>query len=97
MAAYRLRFDRVILRQLDALPADVRAVARRRGSLLAEQPRPPDATELTAHPGYFRVWLPRGHRLVYRVLDDEEVILLLYIGPKTPGLYEQLGLGREQS
>jgi mRNA-degrading endonuclease RelE of RelBE toxin-antitoxin system len=96
VAEYRLRFDRAILRQLDALPPDVRAVARRRVAQLAERPRPPDATELAAHPTYYRVWLPRGHRLVYRVMEDEEIVLLLYLGPKKPGLYEQLGLGREQ-
>jgi len=28
-------------------------------------------------------------------MEDEEIVLLLYLGPKTPGLYEQLGLGRE--
>jgi mRNA-degrading endonuclease RelE of RelBE toxin-antitoxin system len=91
---YRLRFDRAILRQLDALPPHVRAVARRRVARLADHPRPLDATELATHPSYYRIWLPRGHRLVYRVLDGEEIVLLLYLDPKTPGLYEQLGLGR---
>lgn len=96
MAEYRLRFDRAILRQVDSLPPDVRAVARRRIAQLAEWPRPPDAAELTAHPTYYRVWLPRGHRLVYRVMDDEAIVVLLYLGPKTPHLYEHLGLGRDQ-
>jgi hypothetical protein len=30
------------------------------------------------------------------VIEDEEIVLLLYLGPKKPGLYEELGLGREQ-
>ena len=40
------------------------------------------------------MWLPRNHRLVWRILEDEQVINLLYVGPKSPDLYEQLGLGR---
>ena len=28
------------------------------------------------------------------MLEDEQVINLLYVGPKSPDLYEQLGLGK---
>jgi len=52
VAGCRLRFDRATLHQLDALPPDVGAVARRRVAQLTERPRPPDATELAAHPTY---------------------------------------------
>jgi mRNA-degrading endonuclease RelE of RelBE toxin-antitoxin system len=94
--AYRLRLDRRFLQQLEALPGDVRSVARQQTKLLAENPRPTGSKELDEHPGYFRLWLPRGHRLVWQVLEGEEVVSLLYVGPKSADLYERLGLGREK-
>jgi mRNA-degrading endonuclease RelE of RelBE toxin-antitoxin system len=93
---YRIKIDRQFLQQLEALPGDVRSVARRQVKLLADQPRPSGSKELDQHPGAFRVWLPRGHRLVRRVLEVEAAIDLLYVGPKSPDLYEKLGLGRNK-
>ena len=94
--AYRLRFDRRLLQQMEALPGDVRTVARQQVKSLAGAPRPAGAKELDEHPGYYRLWLPRGHRLVWQVLDAEGIIDVLYVGPKSPDLYERLGLGREK-
>lgn len=91
--SYQLRFDRQFMQRLEALPGDLRPVARRLIRSLADNPRPGQTKELDHHPGYFRIWLPRNHRLVYRIIDDEQVVDLLYLGPKTPDLYRQLGLG----
>ena len=91
---YRLRYDSRFTRQLKALPGDVRAIALRSVRSLVDDPRPAGAKELEGHPGYYRMWLPRGHRLVWQILDDESIVDLLYVGPKPPNLYEQLGLGR---
>ncbi len=93
--AYLLRYDRQFMRRLKALPGDVRSVARRQIKDLTDNPYPPRTKELDDHPGYYRLWLPRGHRLVWQVLEDELVVDLLYVGPKSPDLYEQLGLGRQ--
>jgi mRNA-degrading endonuclease RelE of RelBE toxin-antitoxin system len=92
---YRLRYDRRFMRWLAALPGDVRSVARQRVKALSAAPYPPQAKELSEHPGYYRLWLPRGCRLVYEVKDAEQIIELLYVGPKSPDLYENLGLGRQ--
>jgi mRNA-degrading endonuclease RelE of RelBE toxin-antitoxin system len=92
--AYRLRYDRGFMQQLTALPGDVRSIARRTAMELAENPRPARAKELAEHPGYYRLWLPRDHRLVWQVLDEEEIVDLLYVGPKRPDLYRRLGLDR---
>ncbi len=92
--AYRLRYDRRFLRRLDELPSDVRSVARKSIKDLTEHPHPPRARELEDHPGYWRLWLPRGYRLVWEILEDEAVIDLLYVGPKSPDLYDRLGLGK---
>jgi mRNA-degrading endonuclease RelE of RelBE toxin-antitoxin system len=92
---YRLRYDRRFMRLLEALPGDVRSVARRRVKALAHDPYPSGVKELDEHPGYYRLWLPRGCRLVYEVIEAERIIDLLYVGPKSPDLYEKLGLGRQ--
>jgi mRNA-degrading endonuclease RelE of RelBE toxin-antitoxin system len=92
---YRLRYDRRFMRQLESLPGDVRSMARQQVRDLTNDPRPSRAKELDEHPGYFRVWLPRGYRLVWQILEDETVVDLLYVGPKLPDLYERLGPGRE--
>ena len=92
--AYRLRYDRGFMQQLIALPGDVRSIARQTVMALAGNPRSAHAKELDEHPGYYRLWLPREHRLVWQVLDDEEIVDLLYVGPKLPDLYERLGLER---
>ncbi|MCU0493671.1 MAG: type II toxin-antitoxin system RelE/ParE family toxin [Chloroflexaceae bacterium] len=95
--SYRLRFDRPFLRSLEALPGDLRSIARKTIQALADNPRPAQAKELDEHPTYFRMWLPRNHRLVYQILDDDEIVELLYIGLKYTQLYDDLGLGRQQS
>jgi len=92
--AYRLRYDRGFMQQLMALPGDVRSIARRTVTTLAETPRPARAKELDEHPGYYRLWLPREHRLVWQVLDEDQIVDLLYVGLKLPDLYQRLGLER---
>ena len=95
--AYQLRFDRQFRRSLDALPGDIRSTVREVVAQLANNPRPARGKELDEHPGYYRVWLPRDHRLVWSVIEDERVVDLLYVGPKTQDLYERFGLGRTPS
>ena len=92
--AYRLRYDRRFLRLLDALPGDIRGITRHTIKDLTLQPRPTRAKELENHPGYWRLWLPRDHRLVWQLNEDEQIIELLYVGPKSQDLYDRLGLGR---
>jgi hypothetical protein len=58
------------------------------------EPIRPGAKELAGHPTYYRLWLPRHHRLVYRILREEAVIDLLYARPKLPDLHDRLGLAR---
>lgn len=91
---YRLWYNRRFSRMLDALPGDVRAQARRAIQELIDQPRPESAKELDEHPGYWRMWLPRNHRPIWRILEEEQLVNLLYVGPKPPDLYEPLGLGK---
>lgn len=61
--SYRLRFDRRFMSHLEALPGDVRSMARQQIKALTDNPRPARAKELDEHPGYYRLWLPLDHRL----------------------------------
>jgi hypothetical protein len=69
-------------------------VARQTIKDIARDPRPTSAKELDNYPDHWRMWLPRNHRLIWQVLEDEQVVDLLYVGPKPSDLYEQLGLGK---
>lgn len=62
---YRLRYDRAFMKQLEALPGDVRSLARRQIRELADRPHPSQAKELEDHPSYYRLWLARDYRLVW--------------------------------
>ena len=62
--AYRLRFDKRFRRHLEALPGDVRGIARKVIHQLSDNPVSVRAKELDDHPGIYRLWLPRNYRLV---------------------------------
>ena len=92
--AYRIAFSREIRRQIGDLPGHIKALAKPEIAGLSDNPRPPQCKELTDHPGYFRLWLGRDYRLVWHVLDEEQIVEIEYVGYKTPDLYERLGLAR---
>jgi mRNA-degrading endonuclease RelE of RelBE toxin-antitoxin system len=91
---YRIAFSGEVRRQIGSLPGHIKALAKQEIAGLSDDPRPPQSTELTGHPTYFRLWLGRDYRLVWRVLDEEQMVEIEYVGYKTPGLYERLGLAR---
>jgi mRNA-degrading endonuclease RelE of RelBE toxin-antitoxin system len=92
--AYRVAYSKAVRRQLAELPGHIKAMARQRIAALSGDPRPPRSMGLTGHPGYYRLWLGSDYRLVWHVMDDEQVVEVEYVGPKPPDLYERLGLGR---
>jgi mRNA-degrading endonuclease RelE of RelBE toxin-antitoxin system len=92
---YRLSFDRRFIQQLENLPGDLRSLARRRIALLASEPCPDGAKELDGFQGVYRLWLPRSCRLVWQVIPEEQKVVLIYVGPKSAHLYEQLGVGKK--
>ncbi len=94
MIAYRIAFSKEVRRQIADLPGHVRTLAKQEIADLSENPRPARSKELEGHPEHFRLWLGADYRLVWRVRDDEQIVEIEYAGPKTPSLYERLGLGR---
>jgi len=91
---YRIVFSKAVRKQIQNLPAHVKAVAKQEIANLSENPRPGPDKELTGHPDYYRIWILTDYRLVWHVIDDEQAVEIEYAGPKTPNLYEYLGLAR---
>lgn len=93
---YQLILTGDIKRQLGDLPGHIKAIARQQMAALITNPRPPRCKELGGHAGHYRLWLGPRYRLVWRVREDEQTIEVEYVGPKSPDLYEKLGLSRPQ-
>jgi len=93
---YRLGKSRRFLKQLKALPADIRVSVLKTIDEILETPRLRGAKELDDNPNCYRIWLQRNYRLVWQIFEDEGVVDILYLGPKTDDLYERLGLGRKK-
>jgi mRNA-degrading endonuclease RelE of RelBE toxin-antitoxin system len=95
--AYAVVFSRAVRAQIQGLPGHIKSVAKARMVQLSTNPRPSHSRELAGHPGHYRMWLDGRYRLVWRVFDDDHVIEVEYVGPKTPDLYAWLGLERPDS
>jgi len=94
MKIYQIVFSKAVRKQIQNLPGHVRTMAKREIANLSENPRPGPDKELTGQPDYFRIWILADYRLVWHVMDDEQTVEIEYVGPKTPDLYEHLGLAR---
>jgi mRNA-degrading endonuclease RelE of RelBE toxin-antitoxin system len=92
--AYRIAFSRQVRSQIGSLPGHVKALAKQEIAELSDNPRPDRSKELTGHPTFFRLWLGRDYRLVWHVLDNEQIVEIEYVGPKAPDLYDRIGLTR---
>ena len=79
---HRLKVTRTAKKELKRLPGHVRQRARRIVSALADNPRPREAKELCAMPGRYRIRLDKW-RIIYRVDDDAQEVLLLRVRRKT--------------
>ena len=92
--AYRIAFSIEVRRQIGSLPGHIKTLAKQEIASLSYNPRPDRSRELTGHPAFFRLWLGRDYRLVWHVLDNEQMVEIEYVGPKGPDLYDRLGLAR---
>lgn len=76
---YRVTLSPMAARQLRKLDAQVRRRIQAALDLLAEQPRPPAATQLVGGAGEWRV-RTGDYRIVYEIEDDQLLILVLRLG-----------------
>lgn len=92
--AYTVVITKDIRRQLERLPGHIKPLVKEALLALPVNPRPPHSKQLEGHPAYYRVWIGGDYRIVWSIADEDELIELQYIGPKTPDLYAFLGLDR---
>lgn len=76
---YRVTLSPMAARQLLKLDAQVRRRIQAALDLLAEQPRPPSATQVVGGSGEWRV-RTGDYRIVYEIEDDRLLVLVLRLG-----------------
>ena len=76
---YRVTLSPKAARQLRKLDAQARRRIQAALDLLAEQPRPPAATQLVGGAGEWRV-RTGDYRIVYEIEDDYLLVLVLRLG-----------------
>jgi mRNA-degrading endonuclease RelE of RelBE toxin-antitoxin system len=79
---YQIAYTPVVKRQIDNLPGPIKSLARQEIAALSRNPRPARSKELAGHPNHFRLWLGRRYRLVWRVVEADQVVELKYVGFK---------------
>jgi mRNA-degrading endonuclease RelE of RelBE toxin-antitoxin system len=94
---YRIVISSDIKRQLQTLPGHIKPIARQCIAGLSANPRPPRSKELAGHSGHYRLHIATSYRLVWLVDDGDSYVEIEYVGPKTPDLYNTLGLARPDS
>jgi mRNA-degrading endonuclease RelE of RelBE toxin-antitoxin system len=85
---YRIRIEQPALKEIRSLPSHVRAQAEVLIQALAAGPRPPRSRELQGKPGIYRLWLAGRWRIVYEILDDQQLIFVLRVRRKEQIDYE---------
>jgi len=93
---YQIVFDKAVRKQISNLPGHLKVIAKQKIAELSKQPRPANGKELDGHPHYYRMWIKGNYRLVWHIIEVEQIVEIEYIGPKTTDLYERLGLGRPE-
>ena len=75
----RVTLSPAAVRQLRKLDPQVRRRLQAAVELLAENPRPPAATQLVGGAGEWRV-RTGDYRIIYEIHDDELLVLVLRVG-----------------
>ena len=87
---YQINYADEARRSLRTLPGNYRQRIRRLVESLADEPRPQQAIELRDMPNRYRIRVDHW-RLIYRIYDDEIVVLVLDIRYKTgPETYDEI-------
>jgi mRNA-degrading endonuclease RelE of RelBE toxin-antitoxin system len=93
---YRILLTQDIKRQIQNLPGNIKAIARQQIADLVINPRPSRSKELAGHDGHFRLHIATKYRLVWLILEEDQIVEIEYVGPKSPNLYETLGFARPE-
>jgi mRNA interferase RelE/StbE len=77
--AYTIEFLPSAFKELEALPARIRAQIARRVAALADEPRPANAKMLQGQERYFRI-RSGDYRVIYMIEDDVLVVVVIKVG-----------------
>lgn len=80
--SYQIRITADAHREIKALAGYVRAPALRIINDLRVEPRPSFAKELRGKPGNYRIWLAGKWRIVYRIKEAEQLVVILRVRRK---------------
>ena len=88
--AYQIKFLPSALKEWKKLDRSVQDVFAKKIERRIDDPHVPNARLSGALHGCYKIKSNKtGHRLVYRVLDDEIVIVIIAVGPRAAGeVYE---------
>lgn len=87
---YRVEFDRRAQKELAKLPHIVQGRVVAAIDSLAEEPRPAGCRSVKDAPGgTYRVRVG-DYRIIYIVLDDEQVIIVSRVGKRDESTYQRL-------
>ncbi|MFL5806835.1 MAG: type II toxin-antitoxin system RelE family toxin [Roseiflexaceae bacterium] len=93
---YRILLTQDVKKQIQNLPGNIKAIARQQIAEMAIDPRPPRSKELEGHNGHFRLHIATKYRLVWLILEEDQIVEIEHLGPKSPDLYETLGFARPE-
>lgn len=89
--AYRIEIERRAYKALGRLPKRDRLQVATAIDALAEDPRPGGCVPVRAAPkGTYRIWVG-DHRVVYVVLENEEVIIVARVARRSETTYRKPG------
>ena len=87
---YHVKVTPPARKEIEGLPGYVRSQARQTLRGLGENPIPPRAKELRGKPDVYRIWLATRWRIAYRVVKDQQLVLVLRVRLKENIDYESL-------
>jgi addiction module RelE/StbE family toxin len=88
--SYQVKISPEAQEEVKALSGYVRSAALKLLRDLSKEPRPPRAKELDGKPTIYRIWLMKKWRIVYRIEEESQRILVLRVRLKEQIDYESV-------
>jgi mRNA-degrading endonuclease RelE of RelBE toxin-antitoxin system len=93
--SYQVKLTSTARKEVQSLPAHVRAQALQSFKALRDTPRLPRSKELRGKPGIFRIWLAGRWRIVYEIDEDAQLVIILRVRLKDEIDYGSISAAEE--